>query len=268
MSRNIGVLGCGWLGLPTAIYLKNKGHIIKGTTTSADKQNAISEKSIPAFLIKLTEDEVSGNFKAFSEKLEVLIVNVPPRLRKPPFESYAKKMGKLVEAIQTTSIKKVIFVSSTSVYGNINGEVNEATTPKPNTESGRQLLEVEKLFKSSTSFETTIIRFAGLIGEDRHPVKMLSKKEELFNGNEPVNLIHLNDCIRIIEKIIDDDDWGVIVNGVYPYHPTKEEYYIKEAKHRGLPIPNYAKKPEKTLEKIVKSSLFPTFYQHPITSSP
>jgi nucleoside-diphosphate-sugar epimerase len=83
-------------------------------------------------------------------------------------------------------VKKVIFVSSTSVYGEIplenveveKNSITEEILPNPDTES-KQLLEVEN--KSNTHFKTTIVRFGGLIGNDRHPIYFLAGRKNIEN---------------------------------------------------------------------------------------
>ena len=45
----------------------------------------------------------------------------------------------------------------------------------------------------------TILRFGGLIGEERNPLKYLIQKEEILNSDAPINYIHLKDCIGIIK---------------------------------------------------------------------
>ncbi len=89
------------------------------------------------------------------------------------------------------------------------------------------MLEVEKLLQSNTNFKTTVVRFGGLTGEDRQPVKFLAGRENLENPDGPVNTIHQQDCIGIIEKIIEKKAWGEIFNAVKPYHPSRKKHYTK-----------------------------------------
>lgn len=240
MNKKIGVIGCGWLGLPLAISFVKKGYTVHGTTTSEEKIIPLTKDGITPFLISLSENAIKGDISGFLKDLGVLVVNVPPRLRgKGAKESYVKKMHLLHQEINNAKIDKIIFVSSTSVYGTIEGDVSEKTTPKPVTESGRQLLAAEELFKNDTKLQTTIIRFGGLIGPERHPVTMLSGRQGLSNGKAPVNLIHLNDCINIIQTTIFNNWWNIIFNGVYPYHPSKEKYYTKKALELRIQAPDY-----------------------------
>lgn len=258
-------MGCGWLGLPLAKSLIADGYTVNGSTTSEEKIPTLAQAGIRAFHISITESEVKGDIDAFLKSCEVLIINVPPGLRGAGTKaSYVKKMRSLISAIEKTSVEKVVFVSSTSVYGDGQGEVSEEIIPIPTTESGKQLVESELLFKNSTKFKTTILRFGGLIGPDRHPVTMLSGRENLTNGDAPVNLIHLNDCMLVIKAIIEQELWGETLNAVHPSHPPKQEYYREKALQKGIAPPKYPKSTLKT-HKIIKSSksflikLYPEF---------
>lgn len=239
MNKRIGILGCGWLGLPLAEALLKNGYRIHGSTTSEEKIGMLQQKGIDAFLVSLTEKGVLGDLEGFLSGIEILIINIPPKLRGPKQEDYVMKMKFLLKAIQECDIGKIIFVSSTSVYGNPEGEVTETSIPRPSSESGRQLLAAERLFRDEIAIKATIVRFGGLIGNDRHPIHHLTGKKDLENGQDPVNLIHLNDCVRILEHIVLYDWWDETFNGVYPYHPTKADYYRAEAQKRNLQPPAY-----------------------------
>ena len=151
---------------------------------------------------------------------------------------------------------KLLFVSSTSVYGNAAGEVDENSPVTPVTDSAKHLVAAEKLFMDDDSVETSIVRFGGLIGPDRHPVTVLSGKEGLKNGDEYVNLIHRDDCIHMIKTILENDWWNEIFNGVYPEHPKKWEYYAEEATKRGLNPPVYNGSSETSTGKFIISRNF------------
>lgn len=250
MNNAIGILGCGWLGLPLAESLIDAGHIVHGTTTSETKNIALLQKGIKGFVIEVKEAGIEGNIKDFLTDLDTLIINIPPKLRRTPYEDFVKKMQLLNEAATIAKIKHIIFVSSTSVYGDVEGEVTEATPPRPSTESGRQLLIAENIFRDNTALRSTIIRFGGLIGPQRHPITMLSGKTGLTNGNEYINLIHLYDCIQIITQCIDEHWIEEVINGVYPYHPTKKEYYTYTSKAMGLKSPTYIPNKGKKGKKV------------------
>ena len=263
------MLGCGWLGLPLAEHFVSRSYEVHGTTTSHGKKELLRAKGIHPYTIKVSEKEISGAIQKFLANIDTLIINVPPKLRGKNPENYVSKMMLLRSEMLKSQVKNVIFISSTSVYGITEGEITEATPPKPTTESGHQLLACEKLFLQDENLSCTIIRFGGLLGPDRHPVTMLSKRQNLANGEHPINLIHLEDCIHMIFTILEKGYWAQIFNGVYPFHPTKKEYYTAEAKSRGIPAPNYLESSNNGLGKTVISKKFLDLghkFHTPITS--
>lgn len=248
-------MGCGWLGFPLAKVLVKNGHEVHGSTTSKGKIPELEGAGIKAFFIALSENGIDGPITGFLEQVSTLIVNVPPRLRTTPQESYVQKMQLLLDAITASEVEKIIFISSTSVYGDIEGDVTESTTPEPITASGKQLLLAEKLFALAPNLQTSIVRFGGLIGPHRHPAVNLSKKKQLSNGNIPINLIHLDDCIRIITTIMEKGYWGELFNAVYPYYPTKRDFYTEEALKMGLSKPTYTIENRKKGKKVLSDRL-------------
>lgn len=237
--KNISLLGCGWLGLPLAKALLKQGFSVKGSTTSSSKLIDLGNAGIDPFLIQIQNTEIEGEISRFLEDSEILIIDIPPKLRGNSSENFVGKIQTLLPFIEKSTVQKVLFVSSSSVYGAENGWVIETTPLNPDTESGRQLAIAERLLQSNPNFQTTLLRFGGLVGKDRNPIRFLAGKENLPNPKVPINFIHQTDCIGIIQKIIALDCWNETFNGVSPYHPTKEMYYQQKALEWGLIPPTF-----------------------------
>ena len=267
MKRNeISILGCGWLGLPLAKKLIENGFSIKGSTTSEEKLTVLEENKIQPYLIALDEDKIIGNTTDFLTESEILIIDIPPKLRGAQSENFVSKIKNLIIEIEKSAIKKVLFISSTSVYGDLPIfstalEVTEESALNPDSEGGKQLLEVEQLLQSNPNFKTTVVRFGGLIGKDRHPIQFLAGRENIENPEAPINFIHQEDCIGIIEKLInkglrqaqsDNWDWNETFNAVAPEHPTRADYYHKKALEMNLKVPTFVKD-SKSKGKIISS---------------
>ena len=77
----ISILGCGWLGFPLAKSLQKKGFIINGSTTTEEKISSLKNEGIHPFKINLFENKIDGDFNLFIENSEILIVDIPPKLR-------------------------------------------------------------------------------------------------------------------------------------------------------------------------------------------
>ncbi|SFC50849.1 Nucleoside-diphosphate-sugar epimerase [Flavobacterium phragmitis] len=252
----ISILGCGWLGFPLAKRLIEKGYSVNGSTTSENKLSILENAGIKPFLVALESESISESIIDFLAESKILIIDIPPKLRSENTDSekkvFVEKIKNLIPFIEKSAIEKVLFISSTSVYGDDNNLVTEETVPNPETESGKQLLLAEALLQNNPNFETTILRFGGLIGEDRHPVKFLAGKENIENPDAPVNLIHQKDCIGIIEEIIKQSKWNEIFNAVASFHPTREEYYTQKAKDLNLVVPKFNNK-KSNIKKTISS---------------
>jgi len=251
--HQISILGCGWLGLPLAEHLIQKGFSIKGSTTSSNRMGELESKEIEAFIIELSPDKISGDYAAFLQNSKTLIIDIPPKLRGENPESFVEKIKTFThEGVLYSSIENVLFVSSTSVYGDETILVTEETIEKPETLSGKELLETEHFLQQQTNFKTTILRFGGLIGESRNPAKSLAGKTNITTPNAPINLIHQDDCIGIITAIIEQNFWGEKINATTPFHPTRKEYYTSKAKELGLPLPEFEESDDSG--KVIDSS--------------
>ena len=252
VAEQIGVIGCGWLGMPLAQHLVQSGYKVKGTTTTESKLAKLEALGIKGYAITITEEGVHGPIEHFLEGLSTVFINIPPRLRKDPSGNYTKKISFLLDKITESNVSYVLFASSTAVYGNAEGTVNEDSPVTPSTASGKQLVACEEMLSSNINFTSCIIRFAGLIGNDRHPITTLSKKGEVANGNHPINLIHLDDCISLVHYLISNQCSG-IYNAVDDAHPSKKEYYTQMAISRQLPIPSFIEN-DKEKGKLITSN--------------
>lgn len=254
----ISILGCGWLGFPLAQNLIETGFEVKGSTTSEHKLEVLQSNKIEPFLVALSENNIIGNITEFLNESEILIIDIPPGLRKTSEtsteKSFVNKIKTLLPYIENSTIEKVIFISSTSVYGDSDliPTITEENDLHPDTESGKQLVEVENLFRNNKNFETTIIRFGGLIGEDRNAIKMLTGKTNVANPEAPINLIHQEDCIGIISEILKQNCWQETFNAVAPNHPTRKTYYKQKAITLNLLKPEFTEN-EPSIGKIVSS---------------
>ena len=241
MSKKISIIGCGWLGMPLASALVRIGHSVKGSTTSVDKMPVLKKAGILPFLVTISENGISGTLEACLKNSEILIINMPPRLRKNLEANFVKQMELLCAHVEKASIKKVLYVSSTSVYEDDISMpiITEEISPNGKSARAKQLIAAEQIFKINGNFESTILRFGGLIGPDRHPANFLSGKTGIINPESPVNLIHQHDAIGIITAIFKNQTWNTDFNAAAPQHPSRKAYYTNLCKTQNLPIPEF-----------------------------
>jgi len=247
-NKTISILGGGWLGIPLAESLEKSGYAVKISTTSAAKHQDLIARGKNAFQVNVRSKSVHGNAVPTFLEADILIINITPNREELDQEQFAS----LLPLIETSRIQKVLFVSSTSVYPNVNRSVSEGEGIEIKT---HHLYRSECFLSDNTHFETTVVRMAGLIGGERHPGRFFRKSGWIKNGNAPVNLIHRVDCINIIEQIIEQDAWGSTFNACSDTHPLKKDFYPKAAKSIGLDAPKIDLKREGAFKMVDNQKL-------------
>lgn len=253
MSK-ISILGCGWLGLPLAKSLLAKKHQLKTSTTSLEKIENLKNLGLSPYLISIS-DVIEGDISGFLNDSEILIIDIPPNITNSENDDFTAKIKNLIPEIEKSSVQNVLFISATSVYDDDESfrNITEETPENPVTESAKQMMKAEEILFENKNFKTTSLRFGGLYGEERHPIKYLSGRSGIANPDAPINLIGLYDCIGIIEKIIEKNAWNQVFNGVNPRHPTRKEYYNGQAEKLGLPLVGFDES-KISVGKIIDSS--------------
>lgn len=227
MNR-VSVLGCGWLGKPLAISLLGEGFSVKGSTTSEEKLDLLEVNNIEPFLVDITSFEEFDDFL----NTDILIIAITSK----DIDGFEN----LISQIQNSSVQKVIFISSTSVYPRI----NKVMTEEDAVVQHHPLVAIENLFRENTFFETTIIRFAGLFGGERHPANWFKNGRKIPQPKGFVNMIHLEDCIEIIHEIINQNCWNETFNACSNHHPTRREFYTIAKLSSGFETPEFEENEE------------------------
>lgn len=249
----IGVVGCGWLGLPLAESLVKAGHEVIGSTTREEKLQHLSSAGIDPILFQLNPKPEGLNFNRLFQ-VDLLIINIPPGRKKNTPEFYEEQIKYLKNQLLSSEVKKVIFISSTSYYPNSNSEVTVNTSFDLSNGSSKAVVKGEQQI-SEIKQALTILRCGGLMGNDRIPGKWFAGKPTK-GANTPVNYIHLEDIIRVVESLIEnssDSTRNQILNLVADDHPTRREVHEKMAEKYGFDAPVW-EKPSTIPSKVVESS--------------
>nr|MBD3620658.1 SDR family oxidoreductase [Sunxiuqinia sp.] len=249
--KTISILGCGWLGFPLAEKLLADGIQVKGSVTTRSKLKKLSSAGIEPYCLSLDEEKVQLKDPRFFDT-DLVIVAIPPRRVDFIETIFPAQIKQLVRLLEEHRVPRVLFISSTSVYNELGGKATEEDVLLPEKPSGKALVMAELLLTQNRNFKTTVLRFGGLIGADRNPARFLSRKVDAVSGTKPVNLIHQDDCIGIILKIINQEAWGETFNACCPAHPTRQDFYERASKVSGIPAPEFSG--EKVPFKLVDSS--------------
>jgi len=226
LINSISILGRGWLGLPLARRLSQLGHRIRISTRSAAKQAELSAQGLSGYLFDIDRTDALSLELLDSDTLIIAITSK----NKEGFQ-------RLIAALADSKVRQVLFISSSSVYQNLNREVSEDEAAE---DPEHPLYQIENLFRTNTNFTTSVIRFSGLVGPKRHPGRFFRGGKTVKQPDAPINLIHLDDCIGLIETIIKQSAWGEVFNGCSDTHPIKREFYPLVAKAIDMPCPAFS----------------------------
>ena len=102
---------------------------------------------------------------------------------------------------------RVIYISSTGVYGQTDGTwVDESTECRPTRAGGQACLAAEQLLlQSAWAARTLILRLAGIYGPQRLPrLRQLQSGESLDTAPLGLlNLIHVDDAAQVVRQVAD-----------------------------------------------------------------
>lgn len=232
-------MGCGWLGKPLAETLLYQGYSVKGTTTHVSKLEELKVLGIDPYKVELKETSLHGQVDEFLEGLDVLVVNIPPGLRSNKQSDYPGRIELLLDAIaKHSAICHLIYVSSTSVFEEME-EIpvyNESSTPNATDSKGKKLIAAEKKIQKFAD-KSTMIRPGGLIGGDRHPIKMLAGRKGVNNPEAPINLTDRAYLIEVILKVISREITAPMIHAISEPHESRKTYYTKKAHEFDLEPP-------------------------------
>lgn len=196
MAR-VFIAGAGYVGIVAAELLARDGHTVDvgrrapAGTPRTHAMDVLRPESYPAALGDATCVVYCVSADAFT----------PEGYR----DAYVDGLARVIEAASRGAARRLIFVSSTGVYGQDDGsQVDEASPAEPRGFSGRVILEGEALL-AAAPFEATTIRFSGIYGPGRDRLVRLVREGtpvSLKSRAAVTNRIHRDDCARALVHLV------------------------------------------------------------------
>ena len=232
------IIGFGHLGNTALKLWKNPPpcFAISRSTTSTENKKTIL----------INTDLKTTSLPSQNEKIQIAFntshwINfwMPPRLATSTGEDYLTILTDVLSLIRPNQL--FTFTSSTSVFGAKQQIIEETTIPEPDSVSGNLLLKAEHLIQNRLK-NFHIIRLAGLMAKNRHPIFSLQGKKNLEAADHAVNLIHMDDAVGFIYHLYLHKKLrtqNIITNLASHTHLPKKIFYQNAAKLRNLSIPEY-----------------------------
>lgn len=194
---HILIAGLGDLGSGLAERLLGEGHRV-----SAIRRG----DQCPAGVELYSQDLTEGAAMLPPDQVDLLVIIMTPA--EYTEEGYLKAFIRapmiLLDALaQQQPLPPVVFVSSSAVFGEVSGEVDELTPPRPERYNGKVLLAAEE--EISLRAMSTVVRFTGIYGPGRY--RQIDKAARLARGEESLpaaqwtNRIHRDDCVGLLLSV-------------------------------------------------------------------
>ena len=256
---NCVIIGTGWLGSPLMETLTLAGYTVSGSKRTL----ASSTEDENQLFVYPSSSEAT---KSILKNADVIVLAFPPN--RSSIDRYATDCLEVCQHIQSSC--KIILTSSTSVYPAtielcLEDELDLSQFPD------HSIALAEHSLRKAFGERLTVIRFAGLIGPNRHPARNMSKSGKIYAGNGAINVIHQLDAVRLIVFVIQHAIWGETLNGCSPEHPLRGEYYTWMAHELGLTPPLFEELENES--KVVNSDksismgfayLYPNPFDYPL----
>ena len=197
------IAGCGYVGSALARVRVERGDDVFGL-----RRNPVD---LPPGVMPIAADlAVPRSLAELPAGLDVVVYAASPGGRDDAFyrTTYVEGMRNLLAALQQQGQRprRIIFVSSTAVYGQTRGEwVDESSPTEPDHFSGRRLLEAEALLRGS-GFPGLVLRLGGIYGPRRtRLVDEVRQGRAAIGRGGPryTNRIHRDDCVGALDHLIE-----------------------------------------------------------------
>ncbi|MCF7852322.1 MAG: SDR family oxidoreductase [Simkaniaceae bacterium] len=268
-KKSIAIFGCGFVGQAVAQTLKS--HHLTLSTTSLNRVEQLSKFSQDIAILKGCDRE---KIAEWIENQDVLILTMAPKTTDSYQTTYVDTAKNFAEILQnTSSVRQIIYTSSTGVYAENEGGWVTETSPLIHTPHarGKYLSETEEILLSlhSSHRRVCIFRLGEIYGDERSLKKKIerySKNPLPLNPKSPTNMIHIDDICSAIEFSLNHD-----LNGIYNLvdddHIERSQLYAKLTKLYQLPAPLFSHEttPHSHLKRVSNQKLKEAGYQliHP-----
>jgi nucleoside-diphosphate-sugar epimerase len=193
------IAGCGYVGSEAGARLVRRGHRVWGLRRSA--------APMPEGIEPIEADLLGPELASRLPKVDGVIYAVSSDSRDPEaYEAaYVTALEKLLLALPTRP-RRLLYVSSTAVYGDSGGDwVDETTPPDPQDFRGHILLRGETLARAGAQ-EGVVVRLGGIYGPGRtRLIERVRAGEARCPGGGPLwsNRIHRDDAAAMLVHLLE-----------------------------------------------------------------
>ncbi|HAM71946.1 MAG TPA: hypothetical protein DCM86_09920 [Verrucomicrobiales bacterium] len=237
------IAGCGYVGLPLGARLAGLGHEVWGLRRSGADDDLLRSSGLRPLTADVTE---RGSFPDPGPGWDWVVFALSSRGGGiEGYERlYVQGTRNVLSWLEATPPRRVLQISSTSVYGQADGSVvTEESPADPSNGTSRLLLASERLlleFGSRHNVGALILRAAGIYGPGRGHLflQYLNNEATLTGeGDRWLNMIHREDLVTAIIAALERGRPAGIYNVADTSPVTEVEFFRWLSVTLGKPMP-------------------------------
>ncbi len=227
------IVGCGYLGRTLARGAVQDGWTVWGMRRSPSAADAIRKTGAQPIIADIRE---SPEAKALPNA-DYTVCALAPARGENYERVYVDGAKALARALRERPPKRLVWVSSTSVYGHSDGNwIDERTPAYPRADSAKRLLEAEQVILAS-GLSAIVLRLAGIYGPSRTRTELLHRASPSIYADGYVNQIHVEDAAGMLRLLLERGLAGEIYLGVDDEPVLRREFYPWLAERAGIVYP-------------------------------
>jgi nucleoside-diphosphate-sugar epimerase len=237
------IFGCGYVGERVAARWRATGHDVVAVTRSIDRAASFRQQGYRVIVADITQP---GTISQLPVAESVLYsVGYDRACGQSIMDVYASGMRLVLDSLPRET-GRIIYISTTGVYGPAGGEwVDEDTPTDPQREGGKASLAAEEvLAKHPLGKRSIILRLAGIYGPGRIPFidDLRAGRAIAAPQSGHLNLIHVDDAAAVVVATanLPPFDDAMRIYCVSDGHPVKRrEFYEEVARRLGTMAPQF-----------------------------
>ncbi|MEM6329992.1 MAG: NAD-dependent epimerase/dehydratase family protein [Planctomycetota bacterium] len=241
MAASRLIFGCGYLGKRVADRWAARGDQVTAVTRSPQTAESFRKGGLAPLVADVTQPATLTGLPAVETLL--FAVGYDRSGEATISEVYADGFRSVLDALPGEP-RRIVYISTTGVYGGAGGgDVDEATPPAPTRPGGVASLAAEQALRASRFAGCGVaLRLAGIYGPGRVPLQRQIAAGEPIAAPAAghVNLIHVDDAADVVVAAADapgDLPPVLCVSDGAP--PLRRDYYGEAARLLGAPAPEF-----------------------------
>ncbi len=250
VSCPIFIIGCGDIGRRVAAVWLQRGTTVtavqrrtsqttisshKGPHKNPNKSSHNSPKSVVNLALDFDDPQ---SVAALNINNAIVYYFVPP----PKNGVIDSRISHFLSKVQTQTPKRLVYISTSGVYGDCNGRwITEDEPPKPTSDRSHRRLNAENQLQSycrNVGADFVVLRVSGIYGVNRLPVERIKQSRPIVKDHASfTNRIHEDDLARICVAAGEIDRPAGIFNVSDGMPGTMAQYFTETAKALNLQLP-------------------------------